>query len=206
MDINIPAVKAEVEAAFQRYEAALMGNDVAVLNELFWEADETIRYGPREALYGFGEISGYRSARDVSDIARVLTRTVITTYGTDHATAFAEYRRVSNGRMGRQSQTWVRMPDGWRVVAAHVSLLPAAGRISPTGQEDSMASPEFDAAAYIRATAPLLGLDLDEDRIAAVIPFLTIAREMAAILEAAPVPDGTLALAPVYDPSSAREP
>ncbi|MDF1792884.1 MAG: oxalurate catabolism protein HpxZ [Thalassobaculaceae bacterium] len=125
MDINIPTIKAEVEAAFRRYEAALMGNDVAVLNELFWESGETIRYGPQEALYGFQEISGYRSTRDVSDIARELTRTVITTYGTDHATAFTEYRRLSNGRRGRQSQTWVRMPAGWRVVAAHVSLLPA---------------------------------------------------------------------------------
>lgn len=124
MEIDIPEVLAEVTAAFQRYEAALMTNDIAVLNELFWEADKTIRYGPQEALYGYGEIAGYRSARDVSDIARELTRTVITSYGRDHATAFTEYRRLSNGRMGRQSQTWVRMPEGWRVVAAHVSLLP----------------------------------------------------------------------------------
>lgn len=73
MEINIPEVRAEVEPAFRNYEAALMGNDVAVLNELFWESDETIRYGPQEALYGFEEISGFRSARDVSDIARTLT-------------------------------------------------------------------------------------------------------------------------------------
>jgi len=127
MQINIPAVKAEVEAAFRRYEAALMANDIEVLNELFWDSPETVRYGPAEALYGFAEIAGYRSARDVSDIARELTRTVITTYGTDHATASTEYRRLSNGRMGRQSQTWVRMPEGWRVVAAHVSLPPPPG-------------------------------------------------------------------------------
>lgn len=126
MEINIPEVKAEVEAAFRRYEAALMADDIDVLNELFWDSVDTIRYGPQEALYGYDAISGYRSARDVSDIARDLTRTVITTYGTDHATAFTEYRRLSNGRMGRQSQTWVRMPEGWRVVAAHVSLLPPA--------------------------------------------------------------------------------
>lgn len=124
MEINRPDIKAEVEAAFRHYETALMTNDVATLNALFWVAGETVRYGPVEALYGHEEIAAYRSARDVSDIARRLTRTVITTYGTDYATAFTEYRRISNGRMGRQSQTWVRMAEGWRIVAAHVSLLP----------------------------------------------------------------------------------
>ncbi len=127
MKINRPDVKAEVEAAFQRYEVALMSNDIEVLNELFWESSETVRYGPAEALYGFSEIAAYRSARDVNDISRTLTRTVITTYGTDHATAFTEYRRTSSGQLGRQSQTWARMPEGWRVVAAHVSLLPMPG-------------------------------------------------------------------------------
>ena len=195
MEINIPEVLAEVTQAFRRYEAALMANDVAVLNELFWEADETIRYGPQEALYGYAEIAGYRSGRDVSDIARDLTRTVVTTYGRDHATAFTEYRRLSSGRRGRQSQTWVRMPDGWRVVAAHVSLLPVS---DPRPSEDAMAASAFDPDAFIRAAAPALGLDLDEERIAAVAPYLAIAREMAELLEAAPVPEGTLALAPIY--------
>lgn len=124
MQINIPDVRAEVEAAFRRYEAALMANDVAVLNELFWKAPETLRYGAAETLYGHAEIAAYRAAHDASDIARELTRTVITSYGTDFATAFTEYRRLSNGRQGRQSQTWARMPEGWRIVAAHVSLLP----------------------------------------------------------------------------------
>jgi len=126
MEINRPEVLAEVEAAFRRYETALMANDVAVLNELFWESPLTVRYGPVEALYGHDEIAGYRAARDASDIARDLTRTVITTYGADFATAVTEYRRRSNGRMGRQTQSWARMPEGWRVVAAHVSLLPLA--------------------------------------------------------------------------------
>lgn len=201
MDINIPEVLAEATAAFKRYETALMANDVAVLNALFWEAGETIRYGPWEALYGYDEIAGYRSGRHVTDIARELTRTVITTYGHDHATAFTEYRRLSNGRMGRQSQSWVRMPEGWRVVAAHVSLLPVSHqRLS----EEAMAASDFDPDAYIRTAAPMLGLDLNEERIAAVIPFLAIAREMAELLEAAPVPVGTLALAPVYAPEEPR--
>lgn len=203
MEINIPEVRAEVEAAFRRYETALMKNDIAVLNELFLNAPETIRYGPQEALYGFAEISSYRSARDVSDIARDLTRTAITSYGTDHAIAFTEYRRRSNGRMGRQSQTWVRMPEGWRVVAAHVSLLAPPERPTRTDQENGMAASAFDADAYIRATAPMLGLDLDEERIESVKPFLSIVRDMVALLEAAPVPEGTLALAAVFDPTYA---
>ena len=124
MAINLPEVREEVEQAFRRYETALVTNDVATLNELFWQSPETVRYGPSETLYGYDEIAGYRRARDVTDIARELTRTVITTYGRDHATAFTEYRRTGSGREGRQSQTWVRTPEGWRIVAAHVSLLP----------------------------------------------------------------------------------
>lgn len=135
MEINIPAVRAEVEAAFRRYETALMENDITVLDELFWKSPETIRYGPQETLYGFAEIASFRQARDVGDIARDLIRTAITTYGTDHAIAFTEYQRRSNGRTGRQSQTWVRMPEGWRVVAAHVSLGPPAEPDTLTSRE-----------------------------------------------------------------------
>lgn len=127
MQINIPEVVQEVEAEFRRYEQALMANDVATLNAQFWNAGETVRYGAVEALYGYDAIAGFRQARDVTDIARELTRTVITTYGRDTATAFTEYRRLGSGRRGRQSQTWVRMPEGWRIVAAHVSLLPDGG-------------------------------------------------------------------------------
>lgn len=123
MKINDPAVVAEVTEQFFRYETALMENDVDTLNELFWKSPLTVRYGPKEALYGYDEIAGFRAARDVTDIARELTRTIITTYGEDFATAFTEYRRVKSGREGRQTQTWKRMPEGWRIVAAHVSLL-----------------------------------------------------------------------------------
>jgi hypothetical protein len=124
MQINIPEIVDQVTAQFYRYEKALMANDVDELNALFWVAEETVRYGPVETLYGHAEIAGFRKARDASDISRELTRTVITTYGTDFATAWTEYRRLSNGRMGRQTQTWARMPEGWRIVAAHVRLLP----------------------------------------------------------------------------------
>lgn len=125
MRINDPAIVQEVETQFFRYEKALMENDVGTLNELFWHSCETIRFGPAETLYGIDEIAGYRAQRDVTDIDRDLTHTVITAYGADFATAFAEYRRKKSGRIGRQSQTWMRTEEGWRIVAAHVSLLPA---------------------------------------------------------------------------------
>ena len=105
MKINDPDVLKEVTEQFYRYEKALMENDVETLNILFWDTPHTIRYGPKEALYGYEEISGFRAARDVSDIARELTRTVITTYGDDFATAFTEYKRVKSGADGRQTQT-----------------------------------------------------------------------------------------------------
>lgn len=127
MQINLPEVVAEVEAAFRRYEAALMANDVDTLNALFWRSPETIRYGADEALHGYEAIVGFRRGRDVADLARELGGTRITAYGLDTATAFTEYRRTGSGRRGRQSQTWIRMPEGWRIVAAHVSLLPEGG-------------------------------------------------------------------------------
>lgn len=121
-EINRPEVLAEMEAAFARYEAALVSNDVAVLDELFWDSPVTIRYGPTESLYGRDEILAFRRARPSSGLDRSLTRTVITTFGTDMATANTEFLRPGVARVGRQSQTWVRMAEGWRVVAAHVSF------------------------------------------------------------------------------------
>ena len=123
-EVNIPEVVAEVEAAFRRYERALVGNDVAVLQELFWRSRHTVRYGIAENLVGWDAITAFRQARPAIDLDRDLANTVITTFGYDFATASTEYRRKESGRRGRQSQTWVRTPDGWRVVAAHVSLLP----------------------------------------------------------------------------------
>ncbi len=126
IDINLPEIVAEVAAAFARYEAALTSNDVATLNALFWDSPHTIRYGIGENLYGAAEIAAFRGGRSPNGLARTLQRTVITTYGRDHATASTLFTRdAMPGRIGRQMQTWVRLPSGWRVVAAHVSLIPA---------------------------------------------------------------------------------
>ena len=119
MEINKPAVVAEVTAAFARYESALMANDVAVLNELFWDSPHTIRYGIGETAHGHDAIAAVRARYKAG--RRSLHNTVITTYGDDFATANTEFRRSESGREGRQSQTWLRLPEGWRVVAAHVS-------------------------------------------------------------------------------------
>lgn len=121
--VNLPDVLAEVRAQFARYELALTGNDVAVLDELFWASPHTLRYGATENLRGYDAIRAFRAGRPSQGLARALEHTVITTFGRDFATANTEFRRAGNARTGRQSQTWVRMPEGWRVVAAHVSLL-----------------------------------------------------------------------------------
>ncbi len=126
MDINLPDVKSEVEASFAEYEAALMRNDVEGLQALFWNSDLTIRYGIAENLYSYQEIGAFRAARAPVGLARRLLRTVITTYGRDHATASTLFERESlPGRIGRQMQTWVRTTEGWRIVAAHVSVIDA---------------------------------------------------------------------------------
>jgi len=122
-EVNLPDVIAEVQAAFARYEAALTGNDVRVLDELFWSSDFTVRFGATENLYGYEAIAAFRAARPAVNLARTVTKVVISTFGTDFATANMEFTRAGSASSGRQSQTWVRMPQGWRVVAAHVSLL-----------------------------------------------------------------------------------
>jgi hypothetical protein len=123
MDIDIPAVKAEVEAVFARYEAALTGNDVPVLDALFWDSPSTVRFGGAENLFGATEIAAFRAARSPAGLQRTVLRTSITTYGRDFATTSITFQRVGSGKVGRQQQSWVRFPEGWRVVAAHVSLI-----------------------------------------------------------------------------------
>lgn len=124
MIVNDPATLAEVTAAFERYERALVTNDVAVLDEMFWQDEKTIRYGGGENLYGVSEILEFRKGRSPKGLERDLSRTVITTFGTDFATASTLFHRGSApARVGRQMQSWVRMADGWRVVAAHVSII-----------------------------------------------------------------------------------
>lgn len=124
MDINIPEVVAEVTAEFNRYETALVTNDVTVLDAIFHDDPRTIRYGIGENLYGYSEIAAFRAARPSVGLMRRIERTVITTYGRDFATASTLfYRETLPGKVGRQMQTWARTPQGWRVVAAHVSII-----------------------------------------------------------------------------------
>lgn len=123
LEVNIPEIVAEVEAVFARYEDALVNNRIDVLDELFWASPTTVRYGIAENLVGIDAIRAYRANRPPTSLARSLERTVITTYGRDMATAMTEFRRAGKPMIGRQSQTWARFPQGWRVVAAHVSFI-----------------------------------------------------------------------------------
>jgi hypothetical protein len=122
MMVNDPMVVAEVTAEFERYEVALLGNDIATLNGLFWNSPLTLRYGVGERLYGYDAIAAFRTARAGGSPQRVLAHTVITTFWHDFATANTEFRRAGETSVGRQSQTWVRTANGWRIVSAHVSL------------------------------------------------------------------------------------
>jgi Protein of unknown function (DUF3225) len=131
-DIDLPDVVAEVKAAFDRYEKALITNDVAVLDETFKVDRRTIRYGGGEILYGHAEIAAFRAARSPVGLNRTTDRTVISTYGRDCAVASTLfYRDTMPGKVGRQMQTWVRFPEGWRVVAAHVSVVDEASVWKP---------------------------------------------------------------------------
>ena len=124
MEINLPDIVVEVKAAFDRYEQALIANDLDTLNETFRDDPRTIRYGMAENLYGYAEIMSFRAGRAPVGLARTLSRTVITTFGREFATASTLFERATTpGKIGRQMQTWVKFPEGWRVVAAHVSLI-----------------------------------------------------------------------------------
>lgn len=133
--INLPGPLAEMREAFAAYEAALVGNDVAMLDLLFWNSPHTLRYGVTENLYGYAAIAAFRAGRSPAGLARSLANTVITTFGEAMATANTEFIRDGSTRTGRQSQTWVKFPEaevgeahgGWRIVAAHVSLLTEPG-------------------------------------------------------------------------------
>lgn len=122
-EVNNPTVLAEVTEAFQRYEAALIGNDVEVLDRLFWASDHVVRYGATENLYGHDQILVFRKGRPSKGLDRTLRNTVITTFGTDFATACTEFSRPTSARTGRQTHSWARLPEGWKIVAAHVSWM-----------------------------------------------------------------------------------
>jgi ketosteroid isomerase-like protein len=124
MDIDLPDVVAEVRAAFEAYERALVSNDVAALDAMFHDDPRTIRFGGGENLFGFAQIKAFRAARSSAGLARTLSHTVITAYGRDVAIASTLFHRdTMPDKVGRQMQTWVRFPEGWRVVAAHVSVI-----------------------------------------------------------------------------------
>jgi hypothetical protein len=127
MEIDRPDVVAEVSEAFERYETALVTNDVATLDTLFRQDDRTIRYGIAENLYGHKEVAAFRAARPPVGLMRTRSRTVITTYGRDFAIASTLFHRpaMAGAKVGRQMQSWVRFPEGWRIVAAHVSIIDA---------------------------------------------------------------------------------
>jgi hypothetical protein len=124
MQVDLPDVLAEVTSQFERYEQALVANDVGVLDELFRADSRTLRYGIGENLYGYDAITAFRAARSPVGLMRRTAKTVITTYGRDTAVASTLfYRETAPGRVGRQMQTWVRFPEGWKIVAAHVSVI-----------------------------------------------------------------------------------
>ncbi|MFZ4286705.1 oxalurate catabolism protein HpxZ [Variovorax sp. HJSM1_2] len=122
-DINLPEVLSEVTAVFAEYEHALVHNQVEVLDALFWNSPHTLRYGAGENLYGYDAIQAFRKARPAQGLARTVLKTAITTYGRDFATTNIEFQREGSAKIGRQSQTWLRLPEGWKVVSAHVSLM-----------------------------------------------------------------------------------
>ena len=124
MEVDIPEVRAELAAAFERYEKALTGNDIEALNEMFWASPLTLRYGTRdvERQYGHAEIAAFRIQRGAINQDRVLENSRITTFGRDFGVANTEFRSPSSDKVGRQSQTWIRTEDGWKIVSAHVSF------------------------------------------------------------------------------------
>ena len=123
-EIDLPEVLAEITAAFSRYEKALTTNDVAVLDDTFRVDPRTIRYGGTEILYGHEEIAAFRAARSPTGLARTISKNVITSYGRDFAVASTLFHRATApGKVGRQTQTWVKFSDGWRVVVGHVSVI-----------------------------------------------------------------------------------
>jgi len=125
MRINDPEVLAELRELYPKYEAALVGNDVATLVSMFWSSPHAVRMGLAENLYGIGEIAAFRKGRPSANLARTIRRLDMVTFGRDYGSVTLEFERTVDGRLirGRQSQTWVRLPEGWRIVAAHVSLL-----------------------------------------------------------------------------------
>jgi len=180
MLINDPATLAEISALHDLYESALISNDVETLDRLFWDAPQAVRYGVMECLYGMEEIRKFRQNRPKIDLAREVTRLAITTLGTDTAIVNLEYRRKENGRRGRQTQFWRRMEQGWKIVSAHVSIMP-------------------ETASYVQTAAARIGLPLDAAYFDAVMEDLERTAAAAEYLMGFPLPQ-TVEAAPVFEP------
>lgn len=187
--INDPGICAEVALLHDEYERALAANDVETLTRLFWDSPEVARYGVVEHLYGAEEIKSYRKTNVVVITDRKMLKRKIVTFGTDLASVMCEFSQVSRGKPGhaRQSQTWVRFPDGWRIVAAHVSL---ALQPPPT---------ESEWAGYADRMAKMLALPLAAEHRPGVVQNLERAAAIAAPMLAHPLPAGT-EFAPVFTP------
>lgn len=123
MKINAPQIIAELAALAERYEAALMANDLAALDAMFWQSPDVVRLGVGENLYGINEIAAFRAARPGGSPSRRVLKTTITAFGDDFGEVHVEFQRIGGGPAGRQSQSWVRFPEGWRIVSAHVSVM-----------------------------------------------------------------------------------
>jgi hypothetical protein len=182
MLINDPATVAELSALHYLYESALVSNDVVTLDRLFWNAPQAVRYGATECLYGGDEIRTFRQNRPKIDLAREVTRLAVTSLGTDTGIVNLEFRREVNGmeRRGRQTQFWRRLAEGWRIVSAHVSLMP-------------------ETASYARAAAVRIGLPLDTAYVDPVMQDLERTAVEAAFLMEFPLPQ-TVEAAPVFEP------
>jgi hypothetical protein len=180
MLINDPATLAEISALHAVYESALISNDVETLDRLFWEAPQAVRYGVTECLYGIEEIRTFRQNRPKIDLAREVTRLAITTLGTDTAIVNLEFRRQLNSRHGRQTQFWRRLEQGWKIVSAHVSIMP-------------------ETASYVRTAAARIGLPLDAAYFDAVTEDLERTAAAAKYLMEFPLPQ-TVEAAPVFEP------
>jgi Protein of unknown function (DUF3225)/Protein of unknown function (DUF4089) len=172
VQINDPAVVAEVTALHQRYEEALVGNDVATLTAFFWDSEQALRFGIAESLYGAAEIEAFRKARPANNLEREVFNLRIVTFGDAHATVTLEFRRIAFGvpRHGRQSQVWVRFPEGWKIVNAHVS---------------------FTAMSYMESAAALIGLQIPPELADGVRQNIERSAQIAAPLLGVTLPEET---------------
>jgi len=180
--INDPAVVAEVRAVHDEYETALVANDVAVLDRMFWHSGDAVRFGVVESLYGYEEIAAFRKARPAIDLARTISRRTVVSFGADTAVTTIEFDRISAGvvRRGRQTQVWRKLDEGWRIVSAHISFA-------------------LQTANYIDAASALVGLSIPSQYRAGVELNVSRSRAIAQPLLEFDLPD-SIEMATVFEP------